>query len=45
MVTYYRDLNDMIQSAQHAIDTWCTDTDKRQHKKTMAAKNTGYTFR
>ena len=38
MVTYYRDLNDMIQSTQHAIDTWCTDTDKRQHKKQWLQK-------
>jgi hypothetical protein len=38
MVTYYRNLNDMIQAAQHAIDTWCTNTDKRQHEKQWLQK-------
>ena len=28
----------MIQSAQHAIDTWCTDTDKTQHEKQLLQK-------
>lgn len=38
MVTYYKDLNDEIQAAQHAIDTWWTNTDKRQHEKQWLQK-------